>query len=74
MNARTLFDAPDDLTGYKRTEWEFPELSDLPTFSAAWYRRWRDLHLAKYPDLDQSSRDNFDMFIDRAERAERGDA
>lgn len=50
---------------------EFPELAELPTFSAAWYRRWRDLHLARYPDADRSTRDNLDMFVEMAEERER---
>lgn len=59
------------MTSFKQTEAEFPELRDLPTFSAAWYARWRDLHLAKYPDVDQGTRDNLAMFVERAAEQER---
>lgn len=56
------------LDGYRRIEAEFPALVVLPTFSAEWYRLWRDLHLAAYPDADGATRANFDMFVDMAER------
>ncbi len=59
------------MSDYRRTEAEYPELSGLRTFSAAWYRRWRELHLTKYPDVDQSTRDNLDMFVANAEERER---
>ncbi len=55
---------------FRDIEWEFPELAELPTCSASWYRQWRTLHLAKYPDVDQSTRDNLDMFVDMAETRE----
>lgn len=57
---------------FHRTEAEFPELRELRTFSPAWYRQWRALHLAKYPDVDQSTRNNFDMFVASAEQRENG--
>lgn len=60
----------EHLEGFHRTEAEYPELQALPTFSAAWYRLWRELHLARYPNLDVSSRTNLDMFVERAERRE----
>lgn len=60
-----------DLQGYWRTEAEYPELRDLPTFSAAWYRLWRDLHLERYPDVDRATRDNLAMFVELAEQRER---
>lgn len=66
----TLFEA---LPGYHRTEAEYPELQGLRTFSADWYRKWRELHTARYPDLDVSSRLNLDMFVDMAEARERAD-
>ncbi len=56
------------LSGYHRTEAEYPELRSLPTFSAAWYRKWRELHLERYPDVDLSTRENLDMLVERAER------
>lgn len=62
------------LQGYWRTEAEYPELRDVKTFSAAWYARWRDLHVARFPDLDASSRSNLDMFVSIAEERERADA
>ena len=40
-------------------------------FSAAWYRRRRALHLRRYPDCDQGTRDNLDMFVRIAETKER---
>lgn len=52
------------------TEAEFPQLSLHRAFSAAWYRLWRDLHLAKYPDVDQGTRDNLTMFVEMAEKRE----
>ncbi len=55
------------MSDYRRTEAEFPELRQFHTFSSAWYRCWRELHLAKYPDVDQSTRDNLDMFVAQAE-------
>lgn len=58
------------LTGYHRTEAEYPELRTLPTFSAAWYRTWRTLHEARYPALDPISRANLDMLVDLAEKRE----
>lgn len=58
------------MSGYWDTEAEFPQLRLHRTFSAAWYRLWRDLHLAKYPNVDQATRDNLDMFVRIAE--ERG--
>jgi hypothetical protein len=58
------------LTGYHRDIAEFPELADIVPFSADWYRRWRDLRLAKYPDVDQGTRDNLDMFVEQAEKRE----
>ncbi len=59
------------LDGYHRTEAEFPELVELPTFGAAWHRRWRDLHLLKYPNADVSTRANLDMLVLMAETRER---
>lgn len=59
-----------DPAGYLRTEAEYPELRQHRTFSAAWYRLWRDLHLVRYPDVDQSTRYNLDMFVSRAEGLE----
>lgn len=56
---------------WQRIEAEYPELADLPTFSAAWYRKYRELHTARYPDLDRSSLDNLDMFVRDAEARER---
>lgn len=63
-------DLSSALDGYQRTEFEYPELRAVATFSAAWYRLWRDLHLARYPHVDRPTRDNFAMFIDMAERRE----
>lgn len=63
-------DEVSTLTGYHHTEAEYPELRALPTFSAAWYRLWRDLHLVRYPDSDIATRANLDMFVDMAERRE----
>jgi hypothetical protein len=54
---------------YREIEAEFPELRTLPTFSAAWYRRWRDLHVARYQP-DPGTVRNLTMFIDLAEKAE----
>lgn len=39
----------------------------LVPFSPEWHRQHRDAHEAAFPDLDQGSRDNLAMFIDRAE-------
>lgn len=40
---------------------------DVPLFTAEWYRRNREAHLAEFPDLDQVSRDNLDAFVRNAE-------
>ena len=37
-------------------------------FSAEWHRRHETAHLAAFPDVDQGTRDNLRMFIDRAEQ------
>lgn len=58
------------MSDYRETEAEFPDLAELTTFSAAWYARWRDLHLAKYPDVDQVTRDNLNQFVRDAEKRE----
>lgn len=68
-----LLAPPPDLAGYKRIEWEYPHLRDLTTFSAEWYRAYRTAHLAKYPDVDLSSRLNLDMFVSLAEEREARD-
>jgi len=39
---------------------------ELEPFSAEWHRQHRTRHLAVYPNVDQSSRDNLAMFVDRA--------
>lgn len=49
--------------------WEVDE-TEVRRFSAEWHRLHRDAHLAAFPDLDQSSRDNLTMFVDMAERVE----
>lgn len=64
----------EHLQGYWLTEAEFPELRDLSTFSADWYRKWRELHLGKYPEADVSTRANLDMFVDMAEARENANA
>lgn len=61
----------ETLTGYHRTEAEFHELAELPTFSAAWYRRWQELHAARYPNADPATKANLAMFVDLAETRER---
>lgn len=38
-----------------------------PRFTADWHRRHRDQHLTEFPDVDQITRDNLAMFIERAE-------
>ncbi len=58
---------------YHEIEADHPELKEIPTFSSAWYRRWRELHLLRYPDVDRSTRDNLDMFVSFAEAQERKD-
>lgn len=61
------------MTTYHQIEAEYPELRGLPTWSAAWYKRYRDIHLAKYPNVDQGTRDNLAMFIDMAHQREVGE-
>lgn len=69
-----MTDLAASLDGYRRTEFEYPELRALSTFSADWYRLWRELHLARYPDADVATRANLDMFVSMAEEREATDA
>lgn len=55
------------MTTYREATEEFPELADLPTFGLAWWTRYKELHLAKYPDSDQQTVAAFDQCIRRAE-------
>lgn len=57
--------------GYQEIEEEHPELRRFETFSAAWYRAWRDAHLAKYPNSDRRTRLNLDSFVQEAEAREK---
>lgn len=43
---------------------------DLETFSAEWHRMHMAHHLATFPNVDQGTRDNLDMFVRRAELRE----
>jgi hypothetical protein len=45
----------------------FGQRPDLGTFSVRWHTMHRDHHLARFPDVDQGTRDNLDMFIRIAE-------
>lgn len=56
------------LTGYWAIEAEFPDLRQFQTFSVEWHRKRRELHLAKYPDVDVSTRNNLDFFVSWAEK------
>lgn len=47
---------------------EQPEWDDAETYSAEWYRRFREWHRATFPDSDASTRDNLDMLVEVAER------
>jgi hypothetical protein len=49
---------------------EWPELRALEPWSAAFWAEYRRLMLAKYPGVDQCSRDNLDMFVRLAEAKE----
>ena len=50
---------------------DFPELLGVcAPFSAEWYRRARDIWLERYPEADQVTRDNLDMFVRMAEQRE----
>lgn len=42
---------------------EFGPRFDLGAFSREWHRQHRDHHLAVFPDVDQSTRDNLEDFI-----------
>jgi hypothetical protein len=50
---------------------EWPHLAELRPWSPEFYREVRRLWLAKYPDVDQGTRDNLDMFVAIAEARER---
>lgn len=59
------------MASYWEIEADHPALAEVrPVWSPAWYRLWRELHLAKYPDIDQGTKDNLDMFVERAEQLE----
>ena len=45
---------------------EQPEWDDVQTYSAEWYRRFRDWHRAEFPDADATTRDNLDMLVKAA--------
>lgn len=55
---------------YRTIEAQWPDLAELPTYSAAWYRRYRERHLATYPDADPITRDNLAQFVKDAEARE----
>jgi hypothetical protein len=56
--------------GYHEIESRHPELKELNTFSAEWYRQWRESHLKMFPWSDQQTRDNLDSFVLEAEKRE----
>lgn len=47
-----------------------PGLADITPWTVEWYEKWRELHLSMYPNADQCTRDNLDMFVDRARAAQ----
>lgn len=49
----------------------FDLFSVSPMFSADWQRAHRDAHLAAFPDVDEGTRRNLDMFIEIAEERDR---
>lgn len=49
---------------YREVEADLPGLAGPVPFSREWQERRRELHLAKYPECDQSTRDNLDMFVE----------
>jgi len=51
----------------------FGHRPDLGTFSARWHRAHRAHHLARFPDVDQGTRDNLALFIQLAEDREQGE-
>jgi len=47
---------------------EQPVWDDCDTYSAEWYRRFRDWHHAEFPEADEGTRDNLVMLIEWADR------
>lgn len=55
---------------YRMVERRHPELVNHTLYSADWYRVYEAAHLRRYPQSDQTTRENFAMLVRMAERRE----